>query len=258
MTLALTDISTLLGSVIWPFIRIGAAVGVAPIFGARSVPVRIRLALTVALTSVVVPLLPGVPVVDMLSLDAMLLAGQQLLIGAAMGFSLLVVFAAFVLGGQIVAMQMGLGFASLVDPQNGVQTPMVSQFYVLLSTLIFLALDGHLTLIQVLVDSFHSIPIDSSGLSVTGLWVLAHWGREVFAGAVSIALPTITTLMLVNLAFGVLTRAAPQLNIFAVGFPVIIAAGYVVIMFTLWSALPRLSMLLERTFTMLRGLPGAA
>ncbi len=252
MSINPVDMQNLLGSFLWPFLRIGAAVGVAPIFGARTVPLRVRLLLALALTVIVVPLVPTTPQVDALTAEGLRIAAQQILIGLSMGFVLLVVFAAFVLGGQIVAMQMGLGFASLVDPQNGVQTPMVSQFYILLATLIFLALDGHLTLIRVLVDSFQTMPIGVRGIGPEGLWQIVIWGREIFVGAVMIALPAITTLLLVNLAFGVLTRSAPQLNIFAVGFPVIITSGFVVITITLWSALPRLTDFVERSLLLLR------
>ncbi len=244
----------MVGAYLWPFLRIGAAIGVAPVFGARTVPVRTRLALALVLTAVVAPLVPATPAAELLSAEGLLVAAHQILIGLLMGFVLLVVFAAFVLGGQVVAMQMGLGFASLVDPQNGVQTPMVSQLYVLLATLVFLALDGHLTLIQVLAESFYTMPIDAAGVGTAGIWQVILWGREIFAGAVMIALPAIITLLLVNLSFGVLTRSAPQLNIFAVGFPVIILSGYVVIMVTLWTALPRLSDFVERSVSLLTNL----
>ncbi len=254
MNISPSEIQNVVGIFLWPFLRIGAAVGVAPVFGARTVPVRVRLALAMALTVIVVPLMPSVPAMDILGAQGLQVAGQQILIGLSMGFTMLVVFAAFVLGGQIVAMQMGLGFASLVDPQNGVQTPMVSQFYVLLATLIFLALDGHLTLIHVLVDSFHTMPINATGIRTEGLWQVVIWGREIFIGAVMIALPSIVTLLLVNLSFGVLTRSAPQLNIFAVGFPVIIVSGYVVIMVTLWTALPRLTGFVERSLVLVTDL----
>lgn len=249
MQILASDITALFGSFLWPFLRIGAAVGVAPVFGARTVPVRVRLGIALVLTAVVVPLVPAAPHVDMLSASAVFLAMQQILIGLAMGFALLVAFAAFILGGQIVAMQMGLGFASLVDPQNGVQTPMVSQLYVLLATLIFLAFDGHLMLIQALVNSFHHMPLGMIGLGGNGIWRLVSLGSEVFAGAIMVALPAITTLLLVNLAFGVVTRAAPQLNIFAVGFPVIIVSGLFVIMVTLDNTVPRLWSLIEQAIS---------
>ncbi|MDH3638093.1 MAG: flagellar biosynthetic protein FliR [Gammaproteobacteria bacterium] len=252
MQLLASDINALFGSFLWPFLRIGATIGVAPVFGARAVPVRVRLGIALVLTSVVVPLLPSPPAVDMLSLGAVFVAAQQILIGLAMGFALLVAFAAFVLGGQIVAMQMGLGFASLVDPQNGIQTPMVSQLYVLLSTLIFLSFDGHLMLIETLVNSFYQLPVDMVGLGSNSMWHLVSLGSDVFSGAIMVALPAITTLLLINLAFGVVTRAAPQLNIFAVGFPVIIVSGLVVIMITLDNTAPRLWDLMEKAVAVMQ------
>ena len=254
MTITSAEISGWVGSYLWPFFRIGALVGVAPIFGAHTVPVRARIGLALALTLLVVPLLPPAPAIDALIGLGALVAFHQVAIGAAMGFALLLVFGAFVLGGEIFAMQMGLGFASLLDPQRGVPVPVVSQFYVLLATLVFLALDGHLVLLEVLVDSFRTIPVGPRGLSPAGMHTLVNWAGHMFSGAVLIALPAITTLLVVNIAFGVMTRAAPQLNIFAVGFPVIMTAGFIAMWLTLPSVVAQLQSLAAAMFELLRGL----
>ncbi|HDJ86363.1 MAG TPA: flagellar biosynthetic protein FliR, partial [Chromatiales bacterium] len=115
----------------------------------------------------------------------------------------------------------------------GVQVPVLSQFYSITATLLFLALNGHLLLIQVLAASFHALPVGPVGLSRADLWRLAGWGSQMFAGAIAIALPALLSLILVNLAFGMVTKAAPQMNIFAVGFPVTILVGFVLILVTL-------------------------
>lgn len=250
------EITALIGSYLWPFFRIAALVGVAPIFGARTVPIRVRLGLALALTAVIVPSLPPAPAIDALGPQGVLVGVHQVLIGLAMGFALLLVFSAFILGGQVFAMQMGLGFASMVDPQRGVQVPMVSQFYVLAATLIFLSLDGHLILIEVLAQSFQTLPVAPRGLTATGLWTLVAWGKQMFAGAVLIALPAIATLMIVNLAFGMMTRAAPQLNIFAVGFPISLTVGFIVMLLMLPTAVPHLANLIDDIFSMIRQLVG--
>ena len=250
------QISAAIGSYLWPFFRIAAVIAVAPIFGARTVPVRVRLGLALVLTMVVAPVLPPAPALDPLSAQGLLVTIQQVLIGSAMGFAILLVFSAFVLGGQVFAMQMGLGFASMVDPQRGVQVPMVSQFYVLFATLVFLSLNGHLILIQVVADSFRSMPVAPTGLTTVGIWTLVGWGKQMFAGAVLIALPAIATLMIVNLAFGVMTRAAPQLNIFAVGFPISMTVGFVVMMVMLPTAVPQLQHLVTSVFGMIQQVLG--
>jgi flagellar biosynthetic protein FliR len=251
MTFTSAEIYSFVGSYLWPFFRIAALVGVAPIFGARTVPLRIRLSLALALTVVIAPLLPAAPAIDPLTLEGVLVTVHQVLIGMAMGFALLLVFSAFIIGGQIFAMQMGLGFASLVDPQRGVQVPMVSQFYVLVVTLIFLSVNGHLVVIEVLSDSFKTLPIAPRGLTTTSWWLLAGWGQDMFAGAIRIALPAIVTLMVVNLSFGVMTRAAPQLNIFAVGFPISLTIGFVVIYVMLPTAIPQLHHLVDGIFLLI-------
>lgn len=232
------------GAVMWPFIRIGAMLMSAPVFGARTVPVRVRLVLALAIAVILAPLLPPTPAVDPLSPAGLLVGAQQVLLGVAMGFILHLVFAALILAGQTIAMTMGLGFASAVDPQNGVQVPVLSQYFLITATLVFLALDGHLMVIDVLVQSFRLVPVGSAGPLPEMPWKIVLWGSHLFAGAVLIALPATVAVLMVNLAFGVMTRAAPQLNIFAVGFPVTLLAGFVLLLFSLPGLLPQISALL--------------
>lgn len=243
----------------WPFMRIGAMLSMVPVLGSRLVPMRIRLLLALMLAVLVAPLVSNVPQVDPLGPQGLIIGGHQVLIGLAMGFTMRMVFAAFVHGGQIIAMQMGLGFASMIDPQNGVQVPVVAQFYLILTTLIFLAVDGHIIIIEVLVDSFRTLPIAPEGLSVNGLWTLVLWGSQMFSWAVVIALPAVTALLVANIAFGVVTRAAPQLNIFAVGFPITMTLGFVVILATIGGIVPQFSSILGEGFSLARFLavPGA-
>ncbi len=151
---------------------------------------------------------------------------------------------------------MGLGFASMVDPSSGTQVPVVSQFYVIVLTLVFLALDGHLTFISVMAESFHTLPIGVNGLSNAGLWALVNWGGNMYAGAVQIALPAIASLLLINLAFGIVTRAAPQFNIFSIGFPVIMVAGFFIMLVTLTAILPQIKLQVANAFALMRGLAG--
>jgi flagellar biosynthetic protein FliR len=151
---------------------------------------------------------------------------------------------------------MGLGFASMVDPSSGTQVPVISQFYVIILTLVFLALDGHLTFISVVAESFHTLPIGVNGLSRDGLWALLIWGGSMYAGAVQIALPAIASLLLINLTFGVVTRAAPQFNIFAIGFPVTMVAGFFIMLATLKAIMPQINLQLANAFELMRGIAG--
>lgn len=228
----------------WPFVRVSALLMAAPVFGASSFPVRGRILLAVLVTTLLAPLLPSVPAVDPLSPLGLIMLAQQALIGLAMGFLLQMLFAAVVIAGQSLAVTMGLGFAMSVDPQNGVQVPVLSQFYVILATLIFLAVDGHLTLLGLVAESFETFPVGSPVWDFQFAIRLVAWASQMFLLALMMALPALTALLLINLAFGVITRAAPQLNIFAVGFPVTILAGFVFILLSL----PAVSDLLNDMF----------
>ena len=219
---------------LWPFLRIGACLMVAPIFGARFVPARMRIILAGAVTLIVAPLLPEQPAVSPFSAPGIVITAQQLLIGAAIGFVLQVVFDALAMGGQVLANSMGLSFAYNVDPLRGTGTPVLGQFYTLIATLTFLALNGHLAIIELLVDGFRTMPVGVDGIAADGYRLIAEWGTQLFRGAMMVALPGLTALLVVNLAFGVVSRAAPALNLFAIGFPVTLIGGLLVV----WAGLP--------------------
>ena len=214
-----------LGTFLWPLFRIGSFLMVIPIFGAQLVTARIRMGLALGITFLVMPMLGDVPAVDGLSPEVALISIQQVLIGSAMGFAAYMLFQVFVVMGQMIAMQMGLGFASMVDPANGVNVPVLSQFYLNGLTLLFLAMNGHLVLFDVLVESFHTIPIGVEGLMVESFRELAHRMTWLFASAMLLALPAMAAVLVVYLSFGVMTRAAPQMNIFAIGFPIALLFG---------------------------------
>jgi len=254
MVLTGAEITALVGTWLWPLFRIGAMVMAAPVFGARSVPVRIRLMLALAITMVTVPLLPAPPPIDLLSPRAVLLILQQILIGVLLGFTVQLVFSAVVTGGQTIAMQMGLGFSLMVDPQNGQQTPVLSQFYLLMMILVYLALNGHLVLIEVLVDSFRTLPIGPDGAAANSFHGVVKWGGHIFSGGLALALPAIASLLVVNLAFGIMTRAAPQLNLFAIGFPVTMILGFIVVLIAMGSVIPQTNLLFSNVFQLLRQL----
>jgi flagellar biosynthetic protein FliR len=223
--LALTDtqISTWVASFILPLFRVTAVLMSMPVFGTTLVPRRIRLYFAVAITVVLVPGLPPMPPVNALDLSALMLIAEQILIGSLLGFSLQLFFQAFVIAGQIISIQMGMGFASMVDPTNGVSA-VIGQFLTMLVTLLFLAMNGHLVVFEVLTESFTTLPV-GSGLVVNHFWELVGRLSWVLGASLLLVLPAITALLVVNIAFGVMTRAAPQLNIFSIGFPLTLVLG---------------------------------
>ncbi len=236
---------------IWPLMRISAMFVAVPLFSLRAVPARVRLILSVAITFVVMPLLPAFPVIDMFSYEGIRVAIAQVMIGLSTGFIVQLVFAAIVFAGQGVALSMGLGFASMVDPQNGQQVPVIAQLYVITSTLIFLGLDGHLLLIKMLLDSFTSLPLGIDGITKTNIWDVIAWSSRMFAGGLLLAMPVIVSLLLVNIGFGIATRAAPQLNIFSVGFPVTLMLGIVLIWLTLPNVLDQFAGILTDAYDLI-------
>jgi len=252
MQFTAAEIAAFLGSFLWPFFRVGALLMAAPLTGSQNVPARVRIGLAFFITLVILPVLPPVPAVDPFSLPSLFIIFQQVLIGAAMGFAVQLVFSAVVAGAQIIAMQMGLGFASMVDPVNGQDTPVLAQFYLMFATLVFLALNGHLVLIRLLVESFQTLPIGTEGLDRDAFMALARWGTHLFADAVWLSLPAVASLLVVNIAFGVMSRAAPQLNIFAIGFSVTLVMGFLVLLFTLESVVPQFTAMTEQMFGLVR------
>jgi flagellar biosynthetic protein FliR len=246
-----------LGALFWPFVRIGACLMIAPVFGASYVPRRLRIVLAGAVTLAVAPLLPPVADVALLSLEGVLITLQQLIIGAALGFALQLVFDALTLGGQLLANGMGLGFAFNLDPLRGVSTPALGQLYVVLGTLVFLALNGHLALISTLIDSFRGLPVGASGFDATRARALADWGGILFLGGLRVALPGMTALLVINLAFGVMSRAAPSLNLFAVGLPVTLVFGLAIVTFGMPTMGAAFTSLLADAFDVARALTAA-
>ncbi len=229
MQLSVAEITAFVGSLLWPFMRIGAMLMAMPVIGTRLVTVRVRVMAALAITLLVMPLLPPMPEVAALSVQGLIVSVQQVLIGLAMGFMLQLVLQALTIAGEAIAMSMGLGFASMVDPANGVNVPVISQFLLILGTLLFLALGGHLMLIQFVAGSFHGLPVAVDGITRDSYWAIIAFGSQMFIGAVWVALPALISILVTSLAMGIMTRAAPQLNIFSVGFPVTMLAGFVVL-----------------------------
>jgi flagellar biosynthesis protein FliR len=255
ITLSTGELEAWIAQALWPFVRIGSCLMVAPIFTTESVPARIRVVLAGAITLLVAPLV-SVPAVAPFAAAGIVITAQQVVIGVALGFCLQLAFDAVTLGGQLIANSMGLSFAMSVDPVRGVSTPAVGQLYTIFVTLVFLALDGHLRIVEVLVDGFRTLPLGMQGLGTDGLWQLVSWGAQLFSGALAIALPGITALLIVNLAFGMISRAAPSLNLMSVGFPISLSFGLLVLVVSVPTLASAFDTLMQAAFDRVVALEG--
>lgn len=240
-----------LASFIWPFFRISSMFISIPVFSIQVAPARVRLVISLLVTMVIMPVLPPMPDIALFSYQGFMVALQQIVLGLTAGFILQMVFSVVLVGGQSIAYSMGLGFASLVDPATGLQVPVVGQLFVVSSSLLFLVFDGHLLLIEMLTQSFRTMPVAEIGLETSDLWRVIAWSSQIFAGGVLLALPVIVTILLVNISFGVASRAAPQLQIFGVGFPITIMIGMVLIWITLPDMLESFADILQQGFTLI-------
>ena len=230
---------------------------VAPMFSAGYVPARVRIVVAAALTLIALPMIPRPDGLTVLSADGVVTTVQQIVIGAALGFSLRLIFDAINFGGQMIANGMGLGLAFNIDPLLDVETPALGQLYVMLGSLTFLALDGHLALVDTLVTSFRGLPIGPTGFSSEATRALSDWGDQLFMGALRVALPGMTALLVINLAFGAISRAAPSLNMFAIGLPITLVFGLIVVFFGLPSMQTAVVDLMKAAFQFMRSLTGS-
>lgn len=219
--------------ILWPFLRILALFTAAPVLSSRSVPVRVRIASAFLIAMAWQATLPAHPVIGVTDPDALRVAMLQVLVGLAIGFAIRVVFSALELAGEVVGFQMGLNFAAFFDPAMGGQASAVARLFSQLAAILFLTLNGHILVLLALHRSFSVFPLDASIVPMVQNMALPRLGAELFASAFWIALPLVGLLLFANLALGMISRVAPQMNIFAVGFPVTLVLGLVGITITL-------------------------
>ena len=228
-----------------PLTRILGFIAIAPFFSSQAFPMPVKVAFGVLLTLIVMPIIPQIPRVDILSLRGAFIVAEQVVLGLAMGLVAQIIFTAVEMAGEISSLMMGFGFASFYDPQSHASTPVIGSMMNVLAMMVFLSIDGHLLLISGLVQSFQSFPIgfDTHGIDFLGI---ATWGGKIFSIGLQLALPMIATLLIINLALGVLTRAAPELNFFGIGFPITICAGFLVFALMMPSMAPSYRYFLEQ------------
>jgi flagellar biosynthetic protein FliR len=254
MTLLASEIVERFYMFLWPMLRISALLMTAPLFSldALTLPIRIMLALVV--TIFVYPLVTW-PVIDPVTAEGILQIVNQLFIGAMMGLMLQVATGALTVAGQTISSSMGLSMATLIDPNVG-NVPVIAQFIVIMSTLVFLGFGGHIIMLSMVLDSFTAVPIGQSILGQVAFGKVVAWSSMIFLGGVLISLPVMISLLFINIGMGVITRAAPSLNIFSVGLPASIVVGFLVLLLAMDSIIGRIQWLWMQAFNHARDLVG--
>lgn len=233
ITVTVAQLQGLLATYGWPFVRIIAFIATEPVLGNRAVPLQVKIGLALLVIVVIAPVLPAPPDVAPASAAGLLVLAQQVLIGAAMGFASRIVIAAAEMAGQLAGLQMGLGYALFFDPESAGQAPLVAEFYGLIAILTLLATNGHYLILTALVESFRVLPPALEPISARGFLTLVTWGGQIFEIGLMMSLPVIGALLVANIGIGILVRAAPQLNIFAIGFPITLGVGFLMLYLSL-------------------------
>ncbi len=254
ITVAAIDIMQHFYALLWPMLRMSALMLFAPVFSLPALTTRLRVLLALALSVMVYPMFDW-PSIDPLSARGLLEIANQITIGLMMGLILQVAIAAVVVAGQAISNSMGLSMAMMIDPNLG-NVPTVAQFLIVLATLVFVGLGGHGLLLALLVESFSSLPVGTFVMVEQSWRQVLAWSSMMFLGAVLIALPVMVTLLFINIGIGVITRAAPSLNIFAVGLPATIVMGFLVLIMSMANIGSRLQWLWTQSLVQTRTLVG--
>jgi len=233
ISLSDAQLAAWISPIFWPFVRVLALFTSAPVFSSKMFPVRARVALAFLVALASQASLPQADIIGFNDPRALGVLMQQLGVGLSIGFAVRLVFAAVELAGEVVSFQMGLNFASFFDPAMSTQSSAVAIFFSQMTSLLFVVMNGHLMVLMAVNRSFQAFPIDQNFLQALSQMKLYTLGTDLFASALWIALPMVGLLMFTNLALGIMSRVAPQLNIFAIGFPITLLVGLVGIAFTL-------------------------
>lgn len=230
VTVTFAELESWISLFFWPFCRFTGLFISAPILSHSSIPNRVKLAVVAILSILVGPLLPAMPEVPLFSWASFGIIVEQLVIGAAIGVVMQIIFAAIQAAGEYIGLQMGLAFASFFSPDSGTNTMILSRFFFVFSSLLFVTIDGHLLLIETLVRSFAWLPIASVASLPSDIFMaIVRFGSVVFSSGILLALPVFGALLIVNLTLGILNRSAPQLTVFSVGFPMSLTLGMVLL-----------------------------
>ncbi|MGG1945651.1 flagellar biosynthetic protein FliR [Trinickia sp. NRRL B-1857] len=237
-TVTYAQLNVWLTAFLWPFSRIAALIAAAPMLGHRSIPARVKIALAAFITLVVAPTLPAMPQATVFSAAGVWIMVMQFLIGAALGFTMQLVFTAVEMAGTLVGLQMGLGFATFFDPTSNASSQVISSFLNMIAMLAFLAYNGHTQIIAALIESFQSVPIAATMYGPPGFRTLVQWGGSIFTAGLLLSLPVVVALLVASLSLGILNRAAPQIGVFQIGFSVTLMVGMLLLMLMLPNMIP--------------------
>jgi flagellar biosynthetic protein FliR len=239
--------------VLWPFLRVLAVFTAAPVFSSRAFPLRARIALAFLIALAAQASLKNQPVISISGPEALGAVIQQVGIGLAIGFTVRLVFSAVELAGDVVGFQMGLNFAAFFDPAMNTQSSATARFFGQMASLLFVVLNGHLMVLMAVIRSFESFPVDQNFLEALKKMKLHELGADLFASGLWMALPMVGILMFVNLALGIVSRVAPQMNIYSIGFPVTLTVGLIGIAVTLPMLDQPFMALMERSIDLFLG-----
>ena len=257
LTLNVADVSTWVSRLWWPTLRVGGFVLAAPIASESVIPPFVKIILALSLAFLMAPLIQTPTELSIFSAPGLLAALLEVLVGVSIGMVVQLAFEALTFAGQTISLTMGLGFATLVDPQRGANTTVLGQMFIIFGILTYLSINGHLVLLASLAQSFQSLPIGAAQIDKNLLLSVALWGGRVFEIGLLIALPAVIALVIVNLALGVVTRAAPQLNLFGIGFTITLLSGFFVLTVGLGGILSGISSLIDSALTAAGELVGA-
>ena len=211
-------------------IRPGAAFLAAPVFGAQNIPVQVRLIISLAVGIPAIQQVPfDLPAAGLVTVAGFMLVAGEVIAGLALGFAVQLGYSAAMMAGEVIGNAMGIGFAQMVDPQSGASSPALGQFLSILGTFLFLAMNGHLALATIIVDSYHSLPPGQAWMGQGQMRDVVMFGGDMFAAGMAIALPVGFALILVQVVMAMLARSAPAMNLFSVGMPATILAGVVLL-----------------------------
>ena len=237
---------------LWPFLRALALFSSLPVLGSRTVPAPVRIGLAAFISLAAQASLPPAPLVALNSPAALMLVVQQAVIGLSLGFAVRLVFAAVEFAGELIGLQMGLNFAGFFDPMSASTATATSRFFGTTVAWLFIVVNGHLLVIAALVQSFTAFPVSAEPFAFLHQVQPQRWGAEIFVTGLWIALPLVTMLLFVNLVLGAISRVAPQINIFAIGFPVTLGVGLLGLLLTLPALQQPFTMTLERLLEQFR------
>ncbi|MHD0644040.1 flagellar biosynthetic protein FliR [Pseudomonas aeruginosa] len=247
------QLNTWLMMFVWPFCRLSGFMVIDPIFGHTSIPMKAKIGLAAVLTILVAPLAGHLPNVPVTSWAGILILCSEFAIGMAIGFMLKISLASVQAAGEFIAMQMSLSMATVYSPDTSTASSVISRFLYMIALLMFLALDGHLVLLEIIVDTFKALPVGTIMNVDAGKAVAMHAGT-IFSAGLLLALPVVTTLLIVNLSMGILNRTAQQLSVFSIGFPITLLTGLLMMILMTYHYDDYLGRLFQESFEFTRTL----